>query len=63
MCQGKNYLDHLLDTGIRKEDKKYNMFFNKSSASVTGPNSPIVRPKGVRLLDYEVELGLVMKRL
>lgn len=61
ICQGKNYLDHLLDTGIRKEDKKYNMFFNKSSASVTGPNSPIVRPKGVRLLDYEVELGLVMK--
>ncbi|WP_367363428.1 fumarylacetoacetate hydrolase family protein [Mesotoga sp.] len=61
ICQGKNYLDHLLDTGIREEDKKYNMFFNKSSASVNGPSSPIVRPRGVRLLDYEVELGLVMK--
>jgi len=61
ICQGKNYLDHLLDTGIREEDKKYNMFFNKSSASIVSPGSPIVRPMGVRLLDYEIELGLVIK--
>lgn len=61
ICQGKNYLDHLLDTGVREEDKKYNMFFNKSSASIVSPGSPIVRPMGVRLLDYEIELGLVIK--
>jgi len=61
ICQGKNYLDHLLDTGTRQKDKKYNMFFNKSSASISDPCLPIVRPLGVRLLDYEVELGLVIR--
>jgi 2-keto-4-pentenoate hydratase/2-oxohepta-3-ene-1,7-dioic acid hydratase in catechol pathway len=61
ICQGKNYLDHLLDTGIREEDKQFNMFFNKSSASIVSPGSPIFRPVGVRLLDYEIELGLVIK--
>lgn len=62
ICQGKNYLDHLLDTGIKPEDKPYNMFFNKSSASIIGPNSDVVKPKHVRLLDYEIELGLVISK-
>ncbi len=37
-------------------------FFRKSSASITGPHGEIVRPAHVRLLDYEVEIGLVIGR-
>jgi 2-keto-4-pentenoate hydratase/2-oxohepta-3-ene-1,7-dioic acid hydratase in catechol pathway len=38
------------------------VFFRKSSASVSGPTDDLVRPGHVRLLDYELELGLVMGR-
>jgi 2-keto-4-pentenoate hydratase/2-oxohepta-3-ene-1,7-dioic acid hydratase in catechol pathway len=37
-------------------------FFRKSSASITGPFAKIVRPAHVKLLDYEVEIGLVIGR-
>ena len=36
------------------------MLFRKAGASITGPYDAIVRPAHVRLLDYEVELGLVL---
>ena len=35
-------------------------FFRKASASVVGPTSDIVKPAHVGLLDYEVELALVI---
>ena len=35
-------------------------FFRKASGSITGPHADIVRPAHVRLLDYEVEIGLVI---
>jgi 2,4-didehydro-3-deoxy-L-rhamnonate hydrolase len=38
------------------------MLFTKSTASLTGPDGDIVRPPHVRLLDYEVELGIVLGR-
>ena len=37
-------------------------FFRKSSASISGPHGEIVRPSHVTLLDYEVEIGLVIGR-
>ena len=37
-------------------------FFRKASGSVTGPVDDIVKPEHVRLLDYEVEIGLVIGR-
>jgi 2-keto-4-pentenoate hydratase/2-oxohepta-3-ene-1,7-dioic acid hydratase in catechol pathway len=36
------------------------MLFTKSTASLTGPDDDIVCPAHVRLLDYEVELGIVL---
>ena len=36
------------------------MFFEKSDASVAPPVGEVVRPSHVRLLDYEIELGLVI---
>jgi 2-keto-4-pentenoate hydratase/2-oxohepta-3-ene-1,7-dioic acid hydratase in catechol pathway len=37
-------------------------FFRKASGSITGPAADIVKPGHVRLLDYEVEIGLVIGR-
>ncbi len=60
ICQGANYRQHMIESGMDPDAKAFNMFFNKSSASVCGSNDNIVKPAHVSLLDYEVELGLVM---
>ena len=40
--------------------QNFNMLFNKSGASISGAGDDVVRPAHVTLLDYEVELGLVL---
>lgn len=60
LCQGANYRQHIIESGMNPDDKKYNMFFNKSSASISGPTDNVEKPDHVVLLDYEVELGLVI---
>lgn len=60
LCQGANYRQHMIDSGMDPDAKGFNMFFTKSTASITGPNGQIVRPRHVKLLDYEVELTLVL---
>jgi len=60
-CQGANYRTHMIESGM-DPDRAFNMLFTKSTASLTGPDDDIVRPAGVRLLDYEVELGIVLGR-
>lgn len=62
ICQGKNYLDHLLETGVQPKNKDFNLLFGKADSSLNPPFAPVVRPASVRLLDYELELGLVLKR-
>jgi 2-keto-4-pentenoate hydratase/2-oxohepta-3-ene-1,7-dioic acid hydratase in catechol pathway len=37
-------------------------FFRKASGSISGPCDDVVKPAHVRLLDYEVEIGLVIGR-
>lgn len=60
VCQGKNYTAHIRETGFMPRDKDYNLFFTKADSALTGPRGAILRPPGVRLLDYELELGLVI---
>ena len=36
------------------------MIFSKADSSLCGATSEIVRPRDVKLLDYELELGLVI---
>jgi len=62
VCQGKNYLDHLLETGVLPKNKEHNLLFAKSDSSLAPAVGTIWRPEGVRLLDYEIELGLVISR-
>jgi 2,4-didehydro-3-deoxy-L-rhamnonate hydrolase len=58
-CQGANYRSHMIESGM-DPDRAFNMLFTKSTASLTGPQDDIVTPPHVRLLDYEVELGIVI---
>lgn len=58
-AQGLNYGDHASEAQQAKRTS--NLIFSKSSSSLTGPYAPILRPSEVELLDYEVELGLVIR--
>ena len=60
LCQGANYRQHMIDSGLDPDAQNYNMFFTKSTASIHHPVGEIVRPREVQLLDYEVELTLVL---
>jgi 2-keto-4-pentenoate hydratase/2-oxohepta-3-ene-1,7-dioic acid hydratase in catechol pathway len=56
-----NYRTHAIDSGFNPETVPAT-FFRKASGSVCGPTDTVVRPAHVTLLDYEVELGLVLAR-
>ena len=60
LCQGANFREHMRDSGMDPDAKAFNLFFTKSSASITGPTGGIVKPDHVKLLDYEIELTLVL---
>jgi 2-keto-4-pentenoate hydratase/2-oxohepta-3-ene-1,7-dioic acid hydratase in catechol pathway len=59
ICQGLNYKDHAAEAGHR--ERKQNLFFSKASSSLSGPFADVVRPLNTELLDYEVEIGLVLR--
>lgn len=62
VCQGANYRQHMIESGINPDIKAYNMIFTKASSCIVAANHDVVRPRQVRFLDYEIELGLIMKR-
>ena len=60
---GYNYLEHAKEVGETKAQmfKGKNMVaFRKEINSLCGPYDTIKIPKGVKLLDYEAELGIVI---
>ena len=62
MCQGANYRQHAIESGMNPDERAFNLFFDKTDATVAGPHEPVIRPAHVVLLDYEIELVLVMRR-
>jgi 2-keto-4-pentenoate hydratase/2-oxohepta-3-ene-1,7-dioic acid hydratase in catechol pathway len=60
-AQATNFASHVKDVG-RDPAKTPLTFFRKASGSVTGPFGDIVKPEHVKLLDYELEIGLVIGR-
>ncbi len=61
-CQGVNYADHRAEGGLDPEvGEEESLIFMKANSSIANPNATIIRPKGCELLDYEIELGLVMR--
>jgi 2-keto-4-pentenoate hydratase/2-oxohepta-3-ene-1,7-dioic acid hydratase in catechol pathway len=61
VAQMTNYASHVEDAG-RDPAATPLAFFRKASGSISGPFDDIVKPNHVRLLDYEVEIGLVLGR-
>lgn len=58
VAQMLNFASHARDSNIDPR-RVSAVFFRKSSGSISGPFDPILRPTHVRLLDYEVEIGIV----
>jgi 2-keto-4-pentenoate hydratase/2-oxohepta-3-ene-1,7-dioic acid hydratase in catechol pathway len=61
IAQMTNFESHVKDAGMDPASTPLT-FFRKASASINGPFDDIVKPPHVRLLDYEVEIGLVIGR-
>ena len=61
-CQGANYRQHMIESGLDPDAKSFNMFFTKSDATVASAVGAVRRPPHVLLLDYEIELALVFRR-
>jgi 2-keto-4-pentenoate hydratase/2-oxohepta-3-ene-1,7-dioic acid hydratase in catechol pathway len=62
VAQGVNYADHRTEGGYGAAKPSYNMIFMKADSSLCGPQDAVICPPHVRLLDYEIELGLVIGR-
>ena len=58
ICLGLNYLDHAAETNSSVPDEP--IIFMKPHTAIIGPNQKIKKPKFVKELDYEGELGLVI---
>ncbi|PCR94424.1 fumarylacetoacetate hydrolase [Pseudomonas fluorescens] len=61
VCQGANYRQHMIESGMDPDAKSYNMMFTKAASCICPADSDLIKPRHVRFLDYEIELGLVMR--
>ncbi|MFC3119768.1 fumarylacetoacetate hydrolase family protein [Jhaorihella thermophila] len=57
-CIGLNYAKHAAETGA--EPPVEPIIFNKATTALSGPNDPIIIPRGSVKTDWEVELGVVI---
>ncbi len=57
---GLNYHDHAEEQDADVPEQP--LLFSKASTSVTRPEAPIVHPRGIEQVDYEVELAIVLGR-
>jgi 2-keto-4-pentenoate hydratase/2-oxohepta-3-ene-1,7-dioic acid hydratase in catechol pathway len=55
---GLNYRDHAEETGMPIPEVP--IVFAKASSCLSGPNDPVLAPKGFERMDYEVELAVVI---
>lgn len=62
VCQGANYRQHMIESGMDPDVKTYNMIFTKAPGCIVAADSDVIKPTRVQFLDYEIELGLVMRK-
>jgi len=62
VCQGANYANHRSEAGLKPARAPFNLIFTKPDSSLSGARDDIRFPSHVKLLDYEIELGLVIKK-
>ncbi|MDQ0338362.1 2-keto-4-pentenoate hydratase/2-oxohepta-3-ene-1,7-dioic acid hydratase in catechol pathway [Caldalkalibacillus uzonensis] len=60
VCQGANYGAHREEAGLTGQRPPFNLIFTKASSSMVGAYHDIYLPDHVQLLDYEIEVGLVI---
>jgi 2-keto-4-pentenoate hydratase/2-oxohepta-3-ene-1,7-dioic acid hydratase in catechol pathway len=58
ICVGLNYLDHVRETGAAVPSEP--VLFMKATSCISGPTDPILIPPGATMVDWEVELGVVI---
>ncbi|QIH98633.1 fumarylacetoacetate hydrolase family protein [Rhodococcoides fascians A21d2] len=58
MANMTNFVSHVKDSGMNPETVPLT-FFRKTSGSISGPTDDVIKPAHVKLLDYEIEIGLV----
>jgi 2-keto-4-pentenoate hydratase/2-oxohepta-3-ene-1,7-dioic acid hydratase in catechol pathway len=61
VCQGANYRQHMIESGVDPDAKHFNMIFTKARSCISPADTDVIRPRRVRFLDYEIELGLVLR--
>jgi 2-keto-4-pentenoate hydratase/2-oxohepta-3-ene-1,7-dioic acid hydratase in catechol pathway len=61
VAQMTNFASHVKGAGMDPKTVPLT-FFRKTSGSISGPFDKIIKPPHVKLLDYEVEIGLVLGR-
>jgi 2-keto-4-pentenoate hydratase/2-oxohepta-3-ene-1,7-dioic acid hydratase in catechol pathway len=61
VAQMTNFASHVKGAGMDPKTVPLT-FFRKTSGSINGPFDKIIKPLHVKLLDYEVEVGLVIGR-
>ena len=62
ICQGANYRQHMIESGVDPDAKHFNMIFTKATSCLCAADSPVIKPNNVHFLDYEIELGLILRR-
>ncbi len=58
VCVGLNYYKHAAEVGMDVPEEP--VIFMKATSAITGPNDPVVIPRGSVKTDWEVELGVVI---
>ncbi|MYM55975.1 fumarylacetoacetate hydrolase family protein [Thalassovita mangrovi] len=57
-CIGLNYAKHAAEAGLALPVEP--ILFNKATSALSGPNDPVIIPRGSEKSDWEVELGVVI---
>lgn len=58
VCIGLNYYGHAAEMGMDIPTEP--VVFMKATSAISGPNDPIVMPRGSQKTDWEAELGIVI---
>ena len=65
MCAGTNYLSHIRECNekmhLQVEIPEHPLIFSKAPNTIVGPGDTILYPTGVERVDFEGELGVVIK--
>jgi 2-keto-4-pentenoate hydratase/2-oxohepta-3-ene-1,7-dioic acid hydratase in catechol pathway len=60
ICIGLNYADHAAESGLKVPPEP--VIFMKATSAISGPDDPVLIPRGAEKTDWEVELGVVIGR-